>query len=382
MRNKVLVGLGIAAVVAIGAAIFAVGGRQDAETAVMQPTPLFPGLSAKIGDVTALTVAGAKQKLTIADQNGTWVIREKSDYPAKPDAVRAALAGLVDLKAIEPRTDKPDLYGKIGVADIDKPDSKAIRLGLADAKGQELAALLVGDTKAYESGSHPAQLYVRKPGEARSWLAEGRIEVKTDPMTWIERSLTHIARGRIMSVDIVQPDGRKLEQSRDTAKQEDWKVTGLKPDAKPKMTDMNGTGAALEFLTCDDVAKLSDVNFDKPVVATFHTFDGLVVTVKTIKQGDKPWIALSAGFDPAQAAKVAPPPANPPAADKAAGDKSAGDKPAEPAADQPRTAADVEKEAAEFNKQFSPWAYQIPDYQAGNYSHTPEDVTMTEKKGS
>jgi hypothetical protein len=377
MRSKTLILLGVAAVIAIGAAIAVETTRKSDESVGMQPTLLFPGLGAKVGAITAITVAGAKEKLTIvksneADSPSGWAVKEKADYPAKADAVKAAIAGLVDSKAVEPRTDQPDLYGKIGVEDIDKPDSKAVRLAVADAGGKELAALLLGTTKSYESGSHPAQVYVRKPGEARSWLAEGRLEIKTDPMTWIDREVTKISRDRIMAVEIDQPGGDKVLQSRTDPKQEDWTVTGLPAGAKPKVTDLNGTASALEFLTCENVTKASDVAFDKPVVATFRSFDGLVVTVKSVKKDGKPWIQLAATYDGAQAAKNTPTKPAAPAGDKAAADAASG------ASSKP--ADDVAKEAAEIQRKFGPWAYQLPDYQAGNFTHTPAELVMTEKK--
>ena len=373
MRSKTLIMLGVAAVVAIAAAVYVESSHQDAESVVMQPTLLFPGLGAKVGDIAAISVAGAKQKLTIAKLGEAgWVVKEKSDYPAKPDAVKSAVAGMVDIKAVESRTDQPDLYSKIGVDDIDKPDAKAIRLAFTDAGGKGLAALLLGTTKAYGSDSHPAQIYVRKPGEARSWLAEGRLEIKTDPMTWIDKELTKISRDRVMSVEVVQPGGDKVLQSRTDGKQENWTVTGLPAGAKPKVTDLNGTASALEFLSCEDVAKAADVSFDKPVLATFRTFDGLVVTVKSVKKDGKPWIELAASFDAQQAAKAAA------AAPKPAND-AAKDAKSVPAAAAGEASDAVAKEAAVLQAKYGPWAYQLPDYEAGNFTHTPADLVMTEK---
>ena len=74
---------------------------------------------------------------------------------------------MAELETLDPKTDNPELYHKLGVQDVGPGVEDAKLLILRDAAQDELAALIVGKRRP---GSGQASFYARKRGEARSWL--------------------------------------------------------------------------------------------------------------------------------------------------------------------------------------------------------------------
>lgn len=389
MRTTSWLGLVAVTIVVIVAAVYVVDQQQAAlNTAPGSVGPLYPGLLAEVNDVRSIEVASAKQDFTIARPkagDGPWVIAAKGNYPADPNQVKAAVVGIAELKTLSPRTDDPALYDQIGVGDIKDPKSDAVRLVLKDGSGKVLAALLVGKTASYATDTEPAQLYVRKEGEKRSWLVQGRLNVRAKPVTWMKTQIIAVPRHRIMRVEVTPEKGQPFTIERSAPTQENFTVLGLPKGVNPKITNVNGISAALDLVTFDDVAPAKGIDFTKAARVVYHTFDGLVVTVETVTHDKKPWTIFSAAVDPAQAKKEAEAKAETPptavAKGKPGGSAKAAAKPAEKPAAASATldAAAVEKvtkEADALNKALAGWTYQLPDYRSVNFTRTIAAVEM------
>lgn len=357
MRQKSLLLLGAVTVAVAAVAGYVAYDRQaSVRSDIAGGAPLFPGLMPKVNDVAQLTIGDAKQGFAIQRQSDDrWTVKEKGGYPASADQVKKLVVGIAETKSLEPRTSNAELYVRMGLDNIDKAGSEAVRVALSDAKGVELATLLVGKTAKAETTTRPAQLYVRKPNEAQSWLAEGRIEVKVDPMAWIDRKMFKVERDRVMSFEVRQASGETIAVSRADAKSETYDAVGLPKDAKLKVTNANGMMAGLEALIFDDVAKAGDVDMKDAATATVRTFDGLIVTVRTAQRDGKSWATFEAAFDQAQADRQNVP-------EKDAGALLTRDK--------------VRKEVEDLNRQLAGWAYVIPDYRAENFVRKVDDMVL------
>jgi len=346
---------------------------------------LFPGLLAKVNDVALIAVHDAKHSFTVVRQkDDSWTVPEKSGYPVKPDAVKQTVVGMAVLKALEPRTARPELYGKIGVDEPGKPGSESIQIELKDAAGKALAGLIVGKNKSYEGDTRPANIYVRKLGDAQSWLAEGRFSVKADPIGWFDQEVFKLPRERMMAVEIDQPDGQKLVVSRASHNDKDFALKDLPAGATPKQSEIDGVATGLESLTFDDVAKADSLDFAKATTATFRTFDGLVVTARTIDKEGKHWTTFAAAFDPEQAAKARVAAAAETSAGKDAKPdaKTAEAKTAKAETAKAETAEakpGVEAEAKGLQASLAGWAYQISDFRSVNFTRKPADLVQSQK---
>ncbi len=339
----------------VGAAVYAVVVR-TAETApeVTGGTPLIAGLGDQINQVVELTVSGRGGSVTIArlgPDSDRWTVTEKANYPAALQQVRRTLLALKDARTLEPRTLKPEQYGKL---DVD--DAGATRVALRTADGQTLPVLLVGKTVASVTPEHPVhQFYARRAGEAQSWLAEGELpQLATDPMPWVDRTLPTLVGDRVMAVTVSRSGAPSLTVVRTEPGQHDFTVEGLPEGAKPKQAKVNELATAADFLSFEDVAKRDPAGQSaaESAVTTLRAFDGEVLTVHINWRDGKPWADVSAELDPVQAAK-------------------GGARPAAGAAGAPNPAQEVK----DVQERTAAWSYRLPDYLAKALAPRADDLT-------
>lgn len=319
MRNKTWAILVAAAVVLGGAGWWLASSRDNAAEADFTPKPLFPGLMSKVNDVASLEIATPKALFRIergADAEH-WTMPSRNDYPVRADLVRKNVLGIAGLETIEPRTDKPAHYDRLQVSEPDKyqpadeaakSDPGPILVRLVDPDTKSIAAVIVGKTKSYPVGGKPGQVHVRKPEEARAWLAQGILELPADPVQWLVKDLIKIDRARVASATVTHPDGSVLRVVRGPDKTDGSSVDFLLADLPKGMKiasayDVNAVAGALAYLTFDDVAKESDHDFSKATVTEIITLDGVKVVVRAApaEDGKKAWITIAASFDAALA---------------------------------------------------------------------------------
>ncbi|HLT76857.1 MAG TPA: DUF4340 domain-containing protein [Ferrovibrio sp.] len=319
MRNKTSVILLAAAIVLGGVGWWVASSRDSATEADFTAKPLFPGLTAKVNDVAGLEIATSKALFRIergesADQ---WTMPSREGYPVRADLVRKNILGIAGLESIEPRTDKPEHYDLLQVSEPDqykpaddaaKSDPGPILVRLTDARPEALASIIVGKVKSYPVGGKPGQYHVRKPSEARAWLAQGILELPADPAQWLVKDLIKVDRARVARATVTHPDGEVLTIVRAPAKPDSSGVD-FTPDPMPaglvikSQFDVNAVAGALNWLSFDDVARADSKDFSKAVTTEIVTLDGMKVTVRSIpaEDGKKVWVTLAATFDPALA---------------------------------------------------------------------------------
>ena len=89
------------------------------------------------------------------------------------------MAGLADLRLLEAKTDQADRHARLEVEDITAKDAKSRQVTLAGADGKPLADLIVGKQNYTSDLNGLRGVYVRKPGNAQAWLAQGSVELPT-----------------------------------------------------------------------------------------------------------------------------------------------------------------------------------------------------------
>src|SRR5437016_3885161 len=81
--------------------------------------------------------------------------------------------------------------------------------------GQVVLAGLGGKRRPDRLGSGADGLYIRRPGDAQSWLALGSVELPAETKDWLDRKIVSIAPSRIGTVTLTHPDGSTLVLKRD-----------------------------------------------------------------------------------------------------------------------------------------------------------------------
>ncbi|MCL4220303.1 MAG: DUF4340 domain-containing protein [Phycisphaerales bacterium] len=261
---------------------------------------LFPDLLARINDVASVELSGAGGQVRLARQDGAWVLPEKAGVPAVEARVRPIIIALAELQTGEPKTRNPDLYARIGVEDPGEGGTSTL-LTLSDASGQTLASLILGKTEWISSNQ---MRYVRKSGEAQSWLLEFKPDTSLDATVWADKTLARVDGSRIRSVVIRQPTGEEMRLTKETPEQEHFAVAPM-----PEGRTLRSEGVAdplargLQQLNFEDVRSAGESLEGLVTTITFQTFDGLTVTMRVVDEDGERWATLTAEGDEAERAE-------------------------------------------------------------------------------
>ncbi len=241
---------------------------------------LFPGLEERINEVESVSVESGGEALEIRRRDGRWTVESLDGYPAKFEEVKSLVLSVAALEIAERKTADPSRHARLGLEPPGGGRSSRL-VSLIDGAGTSLAGLIIGS----EAGSGGTNLvYARRADEDQTWLVRGKVDAITDPMRWVDTSVVSIPRARVKRVSIAHPDGETVTIARPDATTADFAVQDL-PEGMTHgtATQVNAIADGLSFLRMEGVraAGVDPTDPASPVVATFETFDGLVVEVRT-----------------------------------------------------------------------------------------------------
>jgi hypothetical protein len=262
---------------------------------------VLSNVAARAADIATVAVRRDKGTLTLQRGEAGWTIAERSHYPADPGKVRQALVGLADLKLVEAKTRKPELYPRLEVEDVAE-GAKSALVEVKDAGGQTIAQLIVGKRRIDRLGAGNDGIYVRRPGEAQAWLAQGSLDLTGEPKDWLDKKVVSIPPAEVTKVTISHPDGSTLVIARENGTGK-FAVPAAPPDTKWKNdTAINEPAGALDNFELTDVTTLKQQPVpEDAVVAELVTEKGLVVKASTWTKDDQAWVRLEAAGEGADA---------------------------------------------------------------------------------
>ena len=298
-----------------------------AETAPKYPPHEFlPGFAAEVNQAVRIHIVSKKDgafDVVFRPQRG-WVLPTRGDYPASFDEVRKTLVGLAALETIEPKTNRADWLHYL---DLDAPpQGSGTLIEVSDEKGHRLASLIVGKSEDIGDPSGSTGLFVRKPGEEQSWLAKSVVTPSASIGAWMNKAVVNVDRTRIEEADFRPAGAAAFTLAKAKQSDIDFTLTAI-----PRGREAGDPGAldaaagALADFSFDDVRSTSAFDFDHDASRLVtKSFDGLIVSVDVVKQGNDFWARLFADAAPG----------NP----------------------------DAEKEANEINAHAAGWAFRLPAY--------------------
>lgn len=252
---------------------------------------LFPDLLARINEVASVEVNGPAGKVRVTRQGDAWVLPDKTGVAAVEARVRPIIFALAELVPGEPKTSNPDLYARISVEEPGEGSTSTL-LTLSDASGQTMASLILGKTAWISSKQ---MRYVRKSGDAQSWLIEFKPDTSLDATVWAEKTLARVDGSRVQRVVIRQPSGEEMRLSKETPEQGNYDVAPL-----PEGRTLRSEGVAdplargLQQLNFEDV-RAGGASLEGLVTTIiFQTFDGLTVTMRVVDEEGSNWATLTA----------------------------------------------------------------------------------------
>ncbi len=262
-----------------------------------------------------------------------WVLPQRANFPASFEEVKKTLVAIAAMETVEPKTDNPELLHYVGLDAPPKGDG--VEITLSGDKGV-LASLIIGKTEMIGDDS-AIGLFVRKADDNQSWLVKSPSEIKSAPSDWMDKTVVNIDRSRVARVD-VQPDkGPAYSVSRSKPSDESFAVSPLPKGRELAYAGVADSAAsAFADFSFDDIEPAASTDFSNPARETVHTFDGLNVTMESVKQGDATWVRLEASAEPGQAAAT--------------------------------------KEAQKINDRAGMWAYKLQGYKAENIAAPLESL--------
>ncbi|HSN01120.1 MAG TPA: DUF4340 domain-containing protein [Rudaea sp.] len=372
-----------------------------------QAQPVLPELHDHVNDVNAITLTGAGDKVLATLKHGAdgWSIAEKSGYPADLAKIRAFLIKLDQATLTEAKTSNPKLYGELGVDDT--KDAKATGVLVTLGGLAKPLSIIIGNYNGAGGGG----TFVRRVGDAQSWLAGGNLTVAKTLADWERRTLADIASSRLRAVTLTNPDGKTLKIYKDAQGDANFKVADV-PKGREIASEFvaNELGSVLSGLNADDAFPAKDMAPpEKAWKDEYAAFDGLTIDATGWEQGGKDYVQLAARLDEAaanaqidadQAKAKAEYQATVDAANKKVADEksttgaqakanaqAAADvaKPlavSDPAKDRSDKLAALNKEVASLNKTFSGWTFALPAYKFTDMSKSMDDMLkpLPEKK--
>jgi Domain of unknown function (DUF4340) len=300
MRAPSFLILTAATLIVTVAAGVAVIREESPRTAIETGGPVVPGLVDRLGEVAAVVIRGAGRQLTVRRIESGWGLAERNDYPVPPDKVRELVRSMIQLERTEAKTVRPERYARLGVEDVDAPDSKSKEVVLQTASGAPVAKLIVG--AAASGAGAEGGTYVRIPGHAQAWLARGALAPSLEPRDWVERRLIEIPAADIRQVKIVQPGGSTLTAVRDSSDTSTFRLAELpaggklaRPDAADALVQPFGE------LAIDDLEPSDKRPFpkDKTMRITVTRTDGSIVTLEVLQDDGMHWLRFANGAVPA-----------------------------------------------------------------------------------
>lgn len=314
---------------------------------------LFPDLFGQLNSVDTLKFKSTQDEFTLYKQGEDWFIKERLDYPADFDLVKRTLIDLSDTKILERKTDNPEQYSLLGVDSMDEGGESLTLTLLNDDK--TVAGLILGNERETTAKMGAKQFYVRRANEARSWLAEGYLNINPLMLNWIKSEVINIARERIAIVNIIQPTGQ-VARLVNLGKKDKFGT----PESLDKTVfkyeqlgyDIAGT---LFQLRMEDVQAANDFSRGDAeiVTAEFITFDGLKVVTETSFNDGFYFTALNAEYD---ASAIQPAPEDIQKLNVL------------------KTPEQVEAEVAMINSDLRPWVYRFGGFVGTNLMRARADM--------
>jgi hypothetical protein len=267
---------------------------------------LFSGLAGKADRIAKIVITQGNTTLTLARNKESWSLEDRGGYPAKTETVRALLMGLAEAELVEAKTSSKERYSVLEVADPRDKDAKSRLVQLLDDKGNAIAEVVVGKKRSDAFGSARGGTYVRRPGEAQTWLANADINAPIGARDWVQPGIIDIPSAKIASVDVAVAGEEPLKIVRDAADASKHTLAAM-PNGK-KLKDsfaIDGIVRAAGSIELEDVRKAASPQGQDAGTVLLEADGGLKVTLRLRKEGDDYWLSAEASGADGEAKKTA-----------------------------------------------------------------------------
>jgi hypothetical protein len=294
MTPRAVLGLAIVTLIASVAAVWVTLQQPAAGPVQIGDEPVFPSLREQPDAVAKVIITSPEGKFTLTRAGDRWVAADRHDYPVAADRLRQLIVELADMRLIEAKTSRPERYARLEVEDVGEGASSRL-IRLEDADGKVLAEAIVGKQRQRLTGAEPSGTYLRRPGEAQSWLASGGIDLDEQVQDWLEEEIVALDGDRVRRMEISPPSGDGYAVVRESPDAQ-LRLDGLAEGEKPKQdANLNQLLGALATVRLEDVRPLGEIDWpDEQHTVRAVTFDGVELTLQLATLDDQHWLRVDA----------------------------------------------------------------------------------------
>lgn len=342
-RNLLILIAIAAAMAALTAALYS--GKHSSASEFQPGVLLVQGLDPQ--KVETISIVKGVDAVTLNRRESGFVVAERNDYPASTGRINDLLLNCMDVRCKSKITDDKAHHKDLGVVE-GGDDTVSVRFTGKDENGKE--KMLIGLIRGGSSdGGLP---FVRLVGEDTVYSAEGRLDIATLPMRYIDTKLFEVKQEDIRRVTV-----KAGADSYSIARDEKGAATlSPVPAGKRAKDSMRDTVLnALTRLDFTDVKPAEKMTLEWDATYTCELANKLVYTVKLAKKDGKDYAAVSA-FAP-DVGRVA--------ITRNESDEELKKKEA---------AIVAASTAGDFTPRHAPWVYELSSYQAEKLRHPLNDL--------
>lgn len=329
----------------------------------------MPELLDAVNEVASVSLKTGSEETTLAKDGDAWVVASSDGYPADVERVKKLVLELAALRVLEEKTSSPDKHARIGLTAPDADGSTSLQVSLADASGNPLASIIIGD--AGKAGS-AATRYVRRATQDQSYLVAGELDYRAAPREWMTTEIADIQPERIVGVSVAPTDGVTYSLSRLVGEQGQLLLVDL-PEGEEERSraTTESMSTFLSQLRFDAVRSASTAGDVTPAfTAHYQTREGVDVEVTGYPVDGETWLAFSASHDPSQVIDDERLP-EVPAAAMIMG----------PGAEQPEPDSfDGAEVAAALNARSAGWLYKVPSFKLSMVERDRSALTQSARE--
>ena len=315
-------------------------------------TLLMPTVAARINDVNRVEIVTAGNTIiaTLVRAGGVWQLEQMGGYRADWSTLQALLAALAQATVIEPKTDNPDYYSRLGVEDVSAADAGSVLVRIS--VGDQTTGLLIGNRSQGRQGQ-----YVRLQDVAGSVLVDREFEVPGQTLDWADTGIIDVNSSEVAEVEVIHPTAERILVMRISADQTDFDLAGPPSDREIKSSwAVNSLGSVFSLLNMETVQPEGDIDWTDAVKMRLLMFSGVEIMADLVEQGDEYLLRLQASHPGASVVQ----------------DES-GDWVAQQEIEK-QAAEDVAKAVGKINQKVKGWAYGISKQKFEAMVKKPEDL--------
>lgn len=259
------------------------GGTKGAGAQLLESLPVGEELA-------GVLIRNHTNTLTLAKQDGVWVVKERGDYPADYSEISRAVLKLRDLKATQTETVGESQLARLELLEPDAAEGGGTLIEFRDKAGQPLASLLLGKEQTRKE-SRPPQFggggeemdmpvgrWVMLPADKThaALVSDTLSTIKANPADWLNKDFFKVQK--IESIEVTRPEAatNSFKLSRET-ESGTWTLAGLGEKEELDTTKTSSFNYALGSPNFEDVIVNPDdaaLGLDTPTTIAIQTFEG------------------------------------------------------------------------------------------------------------